>query len=100
MHTLSKESGKNIALARGAYLLAVLIASYGVIWALTGWAGTVLFLLGLERSEAALFSSLLGFLLYPAVAIAALAVRRPLRFWVVVVAVSALAMSSCSWGAH
>ena len=101
MHTLSKAFGKNLAVIRGAYLLAVLIASYGVIWALTGCAGVALFLLGLERSEAAVFSSLLGFLLYPAVVITAFATRRPLRFWGVLMAVSALlAMFSGSWGAR
>ncbi|WP_372877408.1 hypothetical protein [Pseudomonas sp.] len=101
MHTLSKASGKNLALTRGAYLLLVLIASYGVIWALTGCAGGALFRLGLARSEAVIFSSLLGFLLYPVIAITALAVRRPLRFWVVLALVSALlAMLGRSWGAR
>lgn len=98
MHTLSKQSVKNLALIRGAYLLAVLIASYGVIWALTGCAGVVLLLLGLARSEAAVFSSLLGFLLYPAVAITALAARRPLRFWGVLVVGVLLAMFGSGWG--
>lgn len=100
MYSLSKASGKHLTLIRGAYLFAVLIASYGVIWALTGCAGVVLLLLGLARSEAAVFSSLLGFLFYPALVIAAFATPRPRRFWVVLVAISALAMFICSWGAR
>lgn len=101
MQTLSKQSEKYAPLARGAYLLGVLIASYGVIWALTGCAGVALFRLGLERSEAVIFSSLLGFLLYPAVVITALAARRPLRFWVVLAVVSVLlAMFSRPWAAN
>lgn len=101
MHTLNKAFGKNLGVIRGAYLLAVLIASYGVIWALTGCASVVLLLLGLERSEAAVFSSLLGFVLYPAVAITALATRRPLRFWGALAVLSLLlAIFSGSWGAR
>ena len=79
MRTAAKPSGNNAALARGAYLLAVLIGSYAAVWALTGFTGLASFRLGLPRSEAVILSTLLGLVLYPALVIAALAARRPLR---------------------
>ncbi|WP_157825622.1 MULTISPECIES: hypothetical protein [Pseudomonadaceae] len=99
MHTLAKTPARNTALARGAYLLVVLVASYAAIWALTGFTGLVLLHLGLARSEAAIFSSLVGFVLYPALVIAALVVKRPLRLWGVLMAASVLleVISRC-WG--
>lgn len=99
MQSLAKMPEKNTALARGAYLLVVLIASYAAIWALTGFTGIVLLRLGLARSEAAIFSTLLGFVLYPALVIAALAARRPLRLWAVLMAASVLlgVVNRC-WG--
>lgn len=101
MQTPTKPFGSHAALARGAYLLAVLVGSYGVIWVFTGCTGVALFRLGLERSEAVIFATLLGVLLYPAVAIAALTVRRPLRFWAVLATVSGvLATLNLNWAAN
>lgn len=99
MQSLAKTPAKNTALARGAYLLVVLLGSYAAIWALTGFTGIVLLRLGLARSEAAIFSTLPGFVLYPALVIAALAARRPLRLWAVLMAASVLlgVVSRC-WG--
>lgn len=99
MQTLAKLQAANTALARGAYLLVVLIASYAAIWALTGFTGVALLRLGLARSEAVIFSTLLGLVLYPALVIAALAARRPLRFWAVLMTASALlGVVSRYWG--
>lgn len=99
MQTLAKPLAKSSALARGAYLHVVLMGSYAAIWALTGLTGVALSRLGLLRSEAVIFSTLLGFLLYPALVIAAYATRRPLRLWSVLVAASVLlgVVSRC-WG--
>ena len=100
MQSLANQFANNAALARGAYLLAVLIGSYGVIWMLTGCAAGASLRLGLERSEAVIFSTLLGFVLYPALVILALAVRRPLRLWALLMAASVLLeVLSRSWGA-
>ncbi|MDX1366472.1 hypothetical protein [Pseudomonas sp.] len=99
MQSLAKTPAKNTTLARGAYLLVVLMGSYAAIWALTGFTGIVLLRLGLARSEAAIFSTLLGFVLYPALVIAALAAQRPLRLWGVLMAASAfLAVVRHYWG--
>ena len=99
MRTAAKPSGNNAALARGAYLLAVLIGSYGVIWSLTGSIAVALSRLGLERSEAVIAGTLLGFVLYPALVIAALAARRPLRLWALLMAAGVLleVLNRC-WG--
>nr|WP_298165364.1 hypothetical protein [uncultured Pseudomonas sp.] len=99
MRTAAKPSGNNAALARGTYLLAVLIGSYGVIWTLTGCIAVALSQLGLERSEAVIFSTLLGFVLYPALALLAFAAQRPLRLWAVLMAASVLCgLVSRGWG--
>lgn len=99
MQTLAKPLAKSSALARGAYLLVVLMGSYAAIWALTGLTGVAMSRLGLLRSEAVIFSTLLGFLLYPALVIAALAARRPLRFWAVLLTASTLlGVASRYWG--
>lgn len=90
MASPAKLSGKPLARARGAYLLAVLLGSYGVIWMFTGGAGVALLRLGLARSEAVISSSLLGLLLYPALVILAFAVQRPLRLWGLLAALSLL----------
>lgn len=90
MQRLAKTPATNTALARGAYLLVALLGSYAAIWALTGFTGIALLRLELARSEAAIFSSLLGLLLYPALVIAALAARRPLRLWAGLMAASTL----------
>jgi hypothetical protein len=96
---LAKTPEKRTALVRGAYLLAVLMASYAAIWVLTGFTGILLLHLGSVRSEAAIFSTLLGFVLYPALVIAALAAKRPLRFWGVLMAASLLlGVASRYWG--
>lgn len=99
MQSLAKMPAKNTALARGAYLFVVLMGGYAAIWALTGFTGIVLLRLELARSEAAIFSTLLGFVLYPALVIAALAARRPLRLWAVLMAASTLlgVVNRC-WG--
>lgn len=99
MQSLAKTPAKNTALARGAYLLVVLMGGYAAIWALTGFTGIVLLRLELARSEAAIFSTLLGLVLYPALVIAALAARRPLRLWAVLMAASVLlgVVNRC-WG--
>ncbi|SED57376.1 hypothetical protein [Pseudomonas anguilliseptica] len=100
MRTAAKASGNSAALARGAYLLTVLIGSYGVIWILTGCIALALLQLGLERSEAVITSTLLGFMLYPALVIAALATQRPLRLWAVLMAASVLfGLINRGWGA-
>lgn len=100
MRTAAKPSGNNAVLARGAYLLAVLIGSYGAIWMLTGCIAVALSQLGLERSEAVIFSSLLGFVLYPALTLLAFAAQRPLRLWAVLMAASVLfGLVSRGWGA-
>jgi hypothetical protein len=100
VRTAAKPSGNNAALARGAYLLAVLIGGYGVIWTLTECIAVALSRLGLERSEAVIFGSLLGLVLYPALVIAALAARRPLRLWAVLLAASVLCgLASRGWSA-
>jgi hypothetical protein len=84
---------------RIAYLLVVLLGSYVAIWTFTGFAAVALSYLGLARSEAVMTSSLLGFVLYPALVIAALAARRPLRFWGLLMAVSVLLeVFSRYWG--
>ena len=99
MRTAAKPSGNHAALARGAYLLAVLIGSYAAIWTLTGFIGIALLRLGLERSEAVITGTLVGFVLYPALVIAALAAQRPLRHWAILMAASVLleVVSRC-WG--
>jgi hypothetical protein len=99
VQTLAKTPAKNTALARGAYLLVVLMGSYAAIWTLTGFIGIALLRLGLERSEAVIAGTLLGFVLYPALVIAALAARRPLRLWAILMAASVLleVVSRC-WG--
>ena len=100
MQSLANQFANNAALARGAYLLAVLIGSYGVIWMLTGCAAGASLRLGLERSEAVIFSTLLGFVLYPALALLAFAAQRPLRLWAVLMAASVLfGLVSRGWGA-
>jgi len=100
VQTAAKHSGKNPTLGRTAYLLAVLIGGYGVIWTLTGAIAVALLRLGLERSEATIFGTLLGLVLYPALVIAALAARRPLRLWAVLLATSVLCgLASRGWGA-
>nr|WP_272890639.1 hypothetical protein [Stutzerimonas stutzeri] len=78
-------------------MLVVLVGGYAAIWALTGFTGLVLLHLGLARSEVAIFSSLLGFVLYPALVIAALAVKRPLRLWGVLMAASVLLEVVSRW---
>lgn len=99
MQSLANQFANKAALARGAYLLAVLIGSYAAVWALTGFTGNALLQLGLERSEAVIFSTLLGLVLYPALVIAALAARRPLRLWAVLMAASVLLeVLSHRWG--
>ena len=96
----AKPSGTNAALARAAYLLAVLIGSYGVIWTLTECIAVALSRLGLERGEAVIASTLLGFVLYPALALLAFAAQRPLRLWAVLMAASVLfGLVSRGWGA-
>lgn len=99
MQSLANRFANKAALARGAYLLVVLIGSYAAVWTLTGFTGNALLQLGLERSEAVIFGTLLGFMLYPALVIAALAARRPLRLWAVLMAASVLleVLSRC-WG--
>ena len=100
MQSLANQFANNAALARSAYLLAVLIGSYGVIWSLTGCIAVASLRLGLERSEAVIAGTLLGFVLYPALVILALAVRRPLRLWALLMAASVLLeVLSRSWGA-
>lgn len=90
---------KSAALARGAYLLAVLIGGYALVWTLTSFTAGVLVRLGLERSEVAIASSLLGLLCYPALVILALAARRPLRSAGLMAAASLLlAMLGRAWG--
>lgn len=76
-----KQPAKCSACTRGGYLLAVLLGAYAFIWALTACAALVLHGLGVPRSEAVIVCSLLGLLLYPAVALYAFAARRPLRAW-------------------
>ncbi len=99
MRTAAKASGNNVALARAAYLLAVLIGSYRVIWTLTECIAVALSQLGLERSEAVIVGTLLGFVLYPALALLAFAAQRPLRLWAVLMAASALfGLVSRGWG--
>jgi len=99
--TLAKQSGRNLPLVRGAYLLAVLIGSYGFIWTLTECAAGILLQLGLARSEAVIFSSLLGLVLYPVVAIVAFATPRPLRLCgALLVAGVLFRMLGRSWGAN
>ncbi|MES2821404.1 MAG: hypothetical protein V4812_20715 [Pseudomonadota bacterium] len=101
MQSPSKESRTLAVLPRGAYLLAALIGSYGVIWALTGFAAVSLARLGLERSEAVIFSTLLGFVLYPALVLVLIATRRPLRLWAVLAAVGLLGeLLGRTWGAR
>lgn len=101
MHTLAQPSAKNTAWARGAYLLIVLMGSYAAIWALTGFTGVALWRLGLARSEAAIFSTLLGLVLYPVLVIATLAARRPPRLWAVLMASSVLlGVAGRCWGAR
>jgi hypothetical protein len=100
VRTAAKPSGNNAALARGAYLLAVLIGSYGVIWTLTECIAVALSWLGLERGEAVIAATLLGFVLYPALALLAFAAQRPLRLWAVLMAASVLCgLVSRGWGA-
>lgn len=81
---------RKTAPARGAYLLAVLAGSYGLVWTLTAGAAVLLSRLGLERSEAVIASSLLGFVLYPTVALALFAAHRPLRAWGLVAGLGAM----------
>ena len=100
MRTVAKPSGNNAALARAAYLLAVLIGSYGVIWALTECVAVALSRLGLERGEAVIAATLLGFVLYPALTLLAFAAQRPLRLWAVLAVASVLfGLVSRGWGA-
>ncbi|MDP3846055.1 MAG: hypothetical protein Q8R10_06470 [Pseudomonas sp.] len=100
MPSAAKLLGKPTALARGAYLLAVLIGSYGFIWTLTECAAGILLQLGLARSEAVIFSSLLGLVLYPVVALVAFAAPRPLRLWAALLVAGVLfKMLGRSWGA-
>lgn len=74
-----KQSAKRSACMRSGYLLAVLLGTYAFIWALTAFGAIVLYGLGLPRSEAVIVCSLLGLLLYPAVALYAFAAHRPLQ---------------------
>ena len=100
MQSLTKQSEKYGALARGAYLLAVLIGTYALVWTLTGFAAGILVRLGLERSEVAIASTLLGLLLYPALVILALTALRPLLCAGLITAASMLlAMLRRTWGA-
>lgn len=101
MRTVAKRSGNKAAHARAAYLSVVLIGSYGVIWALTEWVTVALSWLGLglERGEAVIAAALLGFLLYPPLALLAFASRRPLRLWAILMAASiSFGMASRGWG--
>lgn len=100
MRTVAKRSGINAAaLARTAYLLAVLIGSYGVIWTLTESVMIALLWLGLQRGEAVIAAALLGFVLYPPLALLAFASRRPLRLWSILMAASiSFGMASRGWG--
>lgn len=78
MSSATKQPGRQ-AYARAGYLLAVLIGAYGFTWIATGFGASALQCLGLARSEAVIAGTLLGFLLYPAVALPLFAARRPLR---------------------
>lgn len=86
--------------ARAGYLLVVLLGAYVAIWMFTGFAAVALSYLGLARSEAVIASSLLGFVLYPALALSALAAPRPLRLWGLLAAASLLFGTLSSWGAN
>lgn len=74
-----KQTAKRSACMRSGYLLAVLLGAYAFIWALTAFGAALLHSLGLQRSEAVIACSLLGLLLYPAVALYAFAAHRQLR---------------------
>lgn len=97
MPSLAKHSSPR---ARTAYLLVVLLGSYAVIWVFTGFAAVALSCLGLARSEAVIASSLLGFVLYPALALVTLAAARPLRLWGIVATASLLLGMFSRWGAN
>lgn len=86
--------------ARAAYLLVVLLGSYAAIWTSTGFAAVALPCLGIVRSEAVIISSLLGFVLYPALTLATLVTQRPLRLWGIVAATSLLLGTLGSWGTN
>ena len=76
--------------SRGAYLLLVLAGCYAITWTFAGFVAIGLSLLGLVRSEAVIISSLLSFLFYPALAMITLAAARPVRLWLLLVAISVL----------
>lgn len=79
MPSATKLLGKPKGLARAGYLLAVLAGAYGVVWVMTGFAAVALHHLGWARSEAVIVATLLGFVLYPVIALYLFATRRPLR---------------------
>jgi Cu/Ag efflux pump CusA len=84
--------------ARAGYLLVVLLGSYAVIWTFTSFAAVALSWLGTARSEAVIASSLLSFVLYPALVLVALATQRPLRLWGILAVVSLLLGALGRWG--
>jgi len=90
----AKLLGKPTALARAGYLLAVLIGAYGFTWVATGFGASALLYLGLERSEAVIVATLLGFVLYPAAALYLFAARRPLRVCGLLLVASAVLLAA------
>lgn len=78
----------------------VLLGSYAAIWTFTGSLAVVLSGLGLVRSEAAIASSLLAFVLYPALVLITLAARRPLRLWSSLALACLLLGVAAQWGGN
>lgn len=79
LRNAAKPVGKRAGYARAGHLVLVLLGAYCFTWAMTACMAVALHRLGMARSESALLVSLLGFALYPALALYAFAVWRPMR---------------------
>ncbi|MBP0631471.1 MULTISPECIES: iron uptake protein [unclassified Cupriavidus] len=85
------------ALAMTVRALAALAGSYAFTWGITAGGAVLGWRLGLPRSEAVLWFSMLAFLLFPLMSLWALVTRRLWRVWLVLLAGAAIGAGVAQW---
>ncbi|WP_156914354.1 hypothetical protein [Cupriavidus sp. amp6] len=85
------------ALATTVRALAALAGSYAFTWGITAGGAVLGWRLGLPRSEAVLWFSMLAFLLFPLMSLWALVTRRLWRVWLVLLAGAAIGAGVAQW---
>ncbi|MGH8789978.1 MAG: iron uptake protein [Cupriavidus necator] len=85
------------ALVMTARALAALAGSYAFVWGITAGGAALGWRLGLARSEAVLWFSMLAFLLFPMMSLWALVTRHLQRVWLVMVAGAAIGTGVAWW---